>query len=288
MSGRDVAPLERAGVSQSTTAPWTLGDDVSAYSSGGWSSIGVWLQKLERPAMDEFWFPEADLDADAVAAAAETIHDAGLAVSHVVLAGRFTERDAELRRRRIEYAVRATEAARGLGAACLVVVPGRRGELSEREAIDVSAAALAEVLERTEDAAVPLAIEPVRDLDFASTLDAALDLADVVDDPRLGVFPDVFHLWQDPGLEDALARAGTRILGVHIADGSAVEGDASRLPPGEGALPLEEFVAWVEATGYRGTYDVELFTMGKAAAEAANLLERCDAGMRKLLAAVPV
>jgi sugar phosphate isomerase/epimerase len=277
--------LGRAGVSQSTTAPWPLADDVRAYSAGGWGSIGVWLQKLERPSMDSFWFPETDLDPHTVDAAAATIAAGDLTVSHVVVAGRFTERDAELRQRRIEHAVRAVEVARRLDARCLLVVPGRLGELSEREAFAVSAAALAEVLERTEDAAVPLAIEPVRDLDFVETLDGALDLADAVDHPRLGVFPDVFHLWRDPGLEDALARAGERILGVHVADGSGGDGDATRLPPGEGALPLEEFVAWIDATGYAGTYDVELFTMGANAAAAGAVLERCASGMRELLPA---
>ena len=89
----------------------------------------------------------------------------------------------------------------------------------------------------------------------------------------------MFHLWRDPGLEEALARAGTRILGVHLADSSGT----TRLPPGEGSLPLEDFVSWVDATGYDGTYDVELFTMGASAAEAADVLERCAAGMRELL-----
>ena len=278
--------LARGGVSQSTTASWTLAEDVHAYSAGGWRSIGVWLQKLERPTMESFWFPEDELDAGVVDAAAATIAGAGLTVSHVVVAGRFTERDAAVRRRRIEYAVHAVDAARRLDARCLVVVPGRRGDLSEREAFDVSAAALSEVLERTEDTAVPLAIEPVQDLGFAETLDAALDLADVVDHPRLGVFPDVFHLWRDAGLEEALARAGDRILGVHLADGSGLEGDAKRVAPGAGALPLDEFVAWVEATGYSGTYDVELFTMGASGAATAAVLEACATGTRELIAAV--
>lgn len=281
----DGATLVRAGVSESTTAPWTLADDVHAYSAAGWRSIGVWLQKLERPTMDAFWFPEAELDAQSVDLAASAIADAGLTVSHVVVAGRFTERDAELRRRRIEYAVHAVEVARRLRAGCLVVVPGRRGELSARAALDVSAEALSVVLDRTQDAGVPLAIEPVREVDFAATLDDALDLVDLVDHARLGVFPDVFHLWSDAGLEDALARAGTRILGVQIADGR-LDGGTTRLPPGEGELPLEEFVAGIDAAGYDGTYDVELFTMGATAAEAGDLLERCAVGMRELLAGI--
>src|SRR5215208_5841189 len=146
----DGATLARAGVSESTTDPWTLADDVLAYSAAGWRSIGVWLQKLERPVLDRFWFPETELDAHAVGSAADAIAASGLTVSHVVVAGRFTDRDTELRHLRIEYAVHAVEVAQRLRAGCLVVVPGRRGELSEREALDLSAASLSDVLERTE------------------------------------------------------------------------------------------------------------------------------------------
>lgn len=276
--------LARAGVSQATTAPWSLAEDVTTYSTGGWGSIGVWLQKLERGAMDSFWFPDATLDAGTVDTAANAIADVGLTVSHVVVAGRFTEPDHDLRRRRIDYAVHAVGVARRLGARCLVVVPGRLGELSERVATELSVRALYEVLEETEDAGVPLAIEPVREVDFVSTLDAALDLVDAVGHPHLGVFPDVFHLWNDPGLEEALARASGRILGAHIADAAATDGHSARIPPGEGDLPLGRFVAAVEATGYAGTYDVELFAMGATPTEAGHLLERSAVGMSELLA----
>jgi sugar phosphate isomerase/epimerase len=167
-----------------------------------------------------------------------------------------------------------------------VVVPGRRGELSEREATALAAASLHDVLDCTERAAVPLAIEPVREVDFANTLDGALDLVELVDHPRLGVLPDVFHVWDDPGIDDALERAGSRILGVHIADQTINGGDPKRVPPGSGSLPLEEFVASVDRTGYRGTYDIELFAWGATEAQAGVLLGDCASGMRRLLATI--
>jgi len=270
--------LARAGVSESTTAPWTLEEDARAYAAAGFGAIGVWLHKLERPTMTEFWFPEEELSDETVNAAAAAT--AGLAVSHVVLAGRFVEADEELRAQRVEHAVRAARVASRLGSACLVVVPGRLNGLSSSEATDLAAASLAEVLERSE---VPLAIEPVSEVDFVTTLDEALDLADLVDHPRLGVFPDVFHLWRDPGLDEAIARGSGRILGVHLADGTGVEGDRTRLAPGEGVLPLGSFVAAVESSGYTGSYDVELFSMGAEPDEAGRLLERCAAGLGELL-----
>ena len=133
----------RAGVSQSTTAPWTLAEDARAYADGGWSAIGVWLHKLERPTMEEFWFPEERPAAEAVESAAAAIGSARLDVSHVVLGGRFTEADDELRSQRVEQSVLAADVAARLGAACLVVVLGeapadhdvRDGEARRRDRV---------------------------------------------------------------------------------------------------------------------------------------------------------
>ena len=276
-----VAPPARAGVSQSTTAPWTLEEDARAYAERGWEAIGIWLHKLERPTMSEFWFPELRLPEETVGGAAAAVAATGLAVSHVVLAGRFIETDDSMRAERIEHTVHAADVAARLGATCLVVVPGRLNGLSPGRAQSIAAVALSEVLERAP--ATHLAIEPVKEVDFATTLDEALDLVELVDHPRLGVFPDGFQLWRDAGVVDSIARAAGRILGIHLADGTGAEGDRTRLPPGEGNLPLGAFVDAVEATGYAGTYDVELFSMGSTREEAGALLDRCAAGLRGLL-----
>ncbi len=277
----DSGALARVGVSQATTAPWTLDEDLRAYQAAGCSALGLWLHKLERGTMAEFWFPELILDEKVVDAAAEAIDAAGLGVSHVIMAGRFTEPDEEVRRRRIAHALSAVGVARRLGARCLVVIPGRLNGLTAARATDLAAASLAEILDSSGD--VPIALEPVQEVDFTNTLDEALDLVELVDHPLLGVYPDVFHLWRDPGLQDAMVRATGRILGVHLADGTGANGDRTRLPPGEGVLPLAEFVTAVEATGYSGTYDLELFSMGMAPAEAKGLLDRALNGMRNLV-----
>jgi len=272
---------QRLGVSQSTTAPWTLEQDAAAYAAAGVGAIGVWLQKLEQGTMGSFWFPEKAIAAETIDAAADVIRSAGLSISHLIVAGRYTEYDDELRRRRIEHSLTVATIANALGANCVVVIPGRLNGLSQRRALELASAALGEVLERTEDMGVRFAVEPVMEVDFAGTLAEANDLLDVVDHPRLGVFPDSYHLWRDASLAEELARAGTRIFGVHVAD--ADRDHAGRLPPGEGVVPLGDFVRAVEAAGYSGTYDVELFAMGSSDAEAGDLLARSVAGLRQLL-----
>lgn len=254
-----------------------------AYSQAGVDAIGIWIHKLERNTITDFWYPEQPLDPQVVAHAGTTIAASGLAVSHLVLAGRYTETDPDLRARRIAYTSSALEWAELVRSPCLVVVPGNLNGQSRSRALDMAAAALTEVLSRSEGSRVALAVEPIKEVDFITTLDDALDLVELIDHPRIGVYPDSFQLWRDPGLPDAIERAAHRVLGVHIADDDG-EATPTRLPPGEGVVPLVRFVQAVEQTGYHGTYDVELFTAGSNATEIETILQRCITGLTTVLA----
>ena len=274
--------LGRAGVCQSTTAPWRFDEDVRHYSLARWSAIGVWLQKLSGDPMDGVRFPAPLPSQERVCAAVNTIRSAGLSVSHLVGSGFYTEPDDEARRRSVDHTVSAIRVADSVKARCLVVVPGRLNGLSRRRALDVSAAAITAALERSDGSTVSLAIEPVTDVDFVTTLDDALDLADLVDHDRVSVLPDSFHVLRDPGSPEAIERAAGRILAVHLAD-AAGDGSWTRLPPGEGRLGLADFVARIEATGYRGTYDVELISTSATSEDAHDLLKRCSNGMHSIV-----
>lgn len=273
--------LDRAGLSQSTTAPWRFDDDASRYRAAGFAAIGVWLQKLAEDSLRELRLPPP-LPTSALAdSAAATLISSGLAASHLVGSGFYTELDETARTRNIDHTVAAMRIAETLRARCLVVIPGRLNGLTRRRALDLSAAAIAETLERTTTSPVHLALEPVIDVDFVSTLDEAMDLVDLVDHTRVGVLPDSFHVLRDPAGKEALQRAAGRILGVHLADTEA--GRWSRLPPGEGHLDLATFVSEIEATGFRGTYDVELISLGASDDESRDLVARCARGMQALL-----
>jgi sugar phosphate isomerase/epimerase len=253
MTEQDI--LRRCGLSEIATPGWTLAEDVDAYAARGFSAIGIWLHKLERPSIDGFWIPEQIVAQDVVAAAAESIRAAGIAVSHLVLTGFYTEPELP---DRIAHTLHAIDVAAAIGAECVVVAPGRRNGRTYEETRDVAARALTEVFERTTRRDVRLALEPIIawQSDYLNTLGEALELAELVDHPNLGVYPDTFHLWRTGTLLEDVERAGSRIFGVHLND--AVDGDdhANRLP-GEGQLPLVEIVRAIEAAGYRGTYDNE-------------------------------
>jgi sugar phosphate isomerase/epimerase len=276
-------PLRRCGVSQVTTLPWTFAEDVAAYAAGGWGGIGVWLQKLTLERSHELRFPpSARIAPEVIETAGARLRDSGLSVTHLVCGALFTDPDPVQRRARVEHAVFAAETASRLGASCLVVIPGPSYGQSHARALEAAKAGLVEILERTPDLEMPIAIEPVLDVDFIDTLASALDLVEAVDHPRLGVYLDSLHLWEEPDIHDQIRRARGRILGVHVADASPHSEDRQRQVPGDGVIPLGEFLTTVGQTGYAGTYDVE--TLGDNVwADPAMTLRRSAIAMAEFL-----
>jgi sugar phosphate isomerase/epimerase len=163
---------------------------------------------------------------------------------------------------------RAIEEAHELGARCLVLVVGGLPAGSK----DLTAArktirdAIAEMLPEARKAGVPLAIEPLHPMQAAeraciNTLEHALDLCDELGE-GLGVAVDVYHVWWDPKLEAQIRRAGKRILAYHICDWLVPTRDLlnDRGMMGDGVIDLPRIRGWVEAAGYAGLQEVEIFS----------------------------
>lgn len=290
--------LRRCGISQCTTPTLTASEAARLYAQAGFGSIGVWLHKLEQPDWTGgFFIPETALPSALVEETAAGVRASGLTISHVVFAGFFVTNDEELRRRRVGSTVRALEAAETLGAACLIIAPGRLEGRSPEWAHDRAARSLHEVLDARPQSPVRLGIEPVVawQSDYMCSIERALQLVELVDHPQVGVFLDNFHLWHNADWDtshvlEEVERAGGRIVGVHVNDG--VRGSEERALPGEGEMPVAEFVAAIERTGYTGSYDVEyVYDAGRINADPATfapeaVVARCRAGLEKTLAAV--
>jgi sugar phosphate isomerase/epimerase len=94
-----------------------------------------------------------------------------------------------------------------------------------------------------------------------STLAEMLDLCDALGD-GLGVAVDVYHVWWDPMLSVQIARAGHRIIAHHICDWLVPTKDIlnDRGMMGDGVIDLPGIRRMIEAAGYRGTQEVEIFS----------------------------
>ncbi|WP_295378504.1 sugar phosphate isomerase/epimerase [uncultured Pseudacidovorax sp.] len=174
---------------------------------------------------------------------------------------------------------RAIDEAKALGAPCLVLVVGALpGALEGKPVHKNMARARGEVrdgiaasLEYARNVGMPLAIEPLHPMQAAeracvNTLEQALDLCDALDPDRtgmLGVALDAYHCWWDPKLEAQTARAGRdRLLAYHVCDWLTPTRDLlnDRGMMGDGVIELQQLRGWVEAAGYAGYCEVEIFS----------------------------
>jgi sugar phosphate isomerase/epimerase len=174
---------------------------------------------------------------------------------------------------------RAVDEACTLGAPCLVLVVGSLpGALQGQPAYrDIARArrevadGIAATLEYARQVGMPLAIEPLHPMQAAeraciNTLEQALDLCDVLDPTRsgaLGVAVDLYHVWWDPKLAEQIARAGReRLLAYHVCDWLTPTRDLlnDRGMMGDGVIKLQQARAWMEAAGYAGYAEVEIFS----------------------------
>jgi sugar phosphate isomerase/epimerase len=123
-----------------------------------------------------------------------------------------------------------------------------------------------QVLPFAEQAGVKLGIEPLHpvfaaDRSVISTLGQANDIVERLGSPQVGVIIDVYHVWWDPELYRETERSAGHILGFHVNDWLRGGGDPlmSRGMMGDGVIELRRVRETVEAAGYAGPIEVEIF-----------------------------
>ncbi|MBC7376315.1 MAG: sugar phosphate isomerase/epimerase [Burkholderiaceae bacterium] len=205
----------------------------------------------------------------------------GLELSGYCRGGMFPAADAAGLKAAHDDNRRAVDEACELNAACLVlVVGGLPGALAGKAAHkDIALSrqqvkdGIATLLEYARNNKMPLAIEPLHPMYAAdracvNTMEHALDICDALDPARsgaLGVAVDVYHVWWDPKLEQQIARAGKeRILAFHVCDWLTPTTHLleDRGMMGDGVIDIPKIRSWVEAQGFAGYSEVEIFSTG--------------------------
>ena len=97
-----------------------------------------------------------------------------------------------------------------------------------------------------------------------NTLSQANELTEAIGSEFLGVAVDVYHLWWDPQLEQQIKRCGEKgnLFAFHICDWMSPTADIlnDRGLMGEGCIPIKQIRGWVEAAGFKGYNEVEVFS----------------------------
>jgi len=232
---------------------WTLKQCIDGCARHGIGGIAPWRDKLHEMGVKE---------------AARSIRQANLSVSGLCRGGWFTERGA-VDQQAIDDNYRAVDEAAELDAACLVMVVGglAGGSRDLPAAWAMVEEGLAKTLDYAKSVGVKIAIEPLHPMYAAdracvNTMRQALDICDRLGD-GIGCAVDVYHVWWDFELEAQLARAGKdRIMAFHLCDWLVPTRDllTDRGMMGDGIIDLPRLRRMVEANGFDGLNEVEIFS----------------------------
>ncbi|OQQ16453.1 sugar phosphate isomerase [Streptomyces sp. M41(2017)] len=248
--------LARFSVNQMTVKQLSLPDLVKSCLTLGVGGVGLWREPVR---------------AHGVEAAAALVRDAGLTVTSLCRGGFLTALDPAGRANALDDNRAAVDEAATLGTDTLVLVSGGlpAGSKDLHGARERIADALAELGPYAAARGVRLAVEPLHPMYAAdrcvvSTLAQALDLAERFPAEQVGVTVDTYHLWWDDTAPAQIARAGAsgRIHAFQLADWTTPlpEGVLNgRGQLGDGSIDFREWRGYVEAAGYTGPIEVELF-----------------------------
>jgi D-psicose/D-tagatose/L-ribulose 3-epimerase len=150
---------------------------------------------------------------------------------------------------------------------------GRTGVIApgERQAIlALLAQNLRPVLTDARQANVKLALEPINRFETSlfNTVDQALALIELVNDPVLGLLLDTFHM----NIEERDIPAAIHAAGSHLVHFHACGND--RGAPGDGSIPWPGIVAALDDVRYSGSLVIESFASGNELMAAAAAIWR--------------
>jgi len=243
--------LSRLSLNQATTQRWSLSEAVDGCARAGIPAIGIWRDKLAEAG---------------IRAAVRLVRDAGLHVSSLCRGGMFPAATAAERQARIDDNRRAIDDAAALAADVLVLVCGPAPDKDIQAARAMVADSIEQLVPYATEHGVKLGIEPLHPMYAAersviTTLAEALNLVGRLATPHVGVVIDTYHVWWDPYLFAQIRRASGHIFGFHIGDWLVPTPHMllGRGMIGDGVIDFRPIRVAIDAAGYRGPIEVEIF-----------------------------
>lgn len=254
MSASPITNFSKLCIHTITLKPWPLRQTVEAFAREGVKGITVW-----RDAVKDMTHAEAG----------QLIRDNGIEIVSYCRGGFFPGKTEEDRAKAIADNEACIREAAELGAPLVVLVcgavPGQSLDESRRQIID----GIKACLPLARELGVKLGIEPLHpmyadDRSAVNTMKQANDMCVAIDDDFVGVAADVYHLWWDDQLEAEIKRCGElgKLFAFHICDWRTPTEDLllDRGLMGEGCIDIKQIRGWVEATGFDGYNEVEIFS----------------------------
>lgn len=243
--------LSRLSLNQITTNGWNVREAAEGCQHAGIGSIGLWREKVREYGLSE---------------SRRLLEDSGLHVSSLCRGGWFPATTQAERQVRIDDNRRALEEAATLGTDVLVLVCGPAPDRDIAAARQMVEDALTALLPDAQSYGVKLGIEPLHPMFAADrsvivTLAEANRLVEYFQSDVIGLIIDAYHVWWDADVMNQIRRATGHILGFHVSDWPVPLPDTlmGRAMMGDGVIDLRGLRMAVDAAGYTGAIEVEIF-----------------------------
>jgi sugar phosphate isomerase/epimerase len=246
----------RYSISEVTTFDCTFEEDVELYLAAGCAGIGVWGFKMERIGPD---------------AANELLKRRNLRAANCIpelnsIMPYALSPTPEDPMKRVEAFLPNMERMAKLEPETIVVITGPRGDRSIEEATDLCVKGFERIGQAANDLGVTVALEPIHksalnDLSLIWDLPGTLQMLKQINQPSFKILFDTWHLWDTADIKTLLAENIDLIGGVHVADWRKdTRTWMDRAFPGEGRSHVGDFVTALDNAGFKGLYDVEIFS----------------------------
>ncbi len=243
--------FSRLSLNQKTVDQWDMRQAIDGCVRHGIPWIALWRDKIEGIGLGE---------------TARLIRDSGLKVSSLCRGGFFAAPTAEERDANIEDNRKAIHEAATVGTDVLVMVNGGMNGCRIQDARAMVRDGIEAILPYAEERGVKIGIEPLHpafaaDRAVTASLEEANDLAEYFDSPWVGVVIDIYHVWWDAHVKREIERAKNHTLGFHVNDWLVPNTNVlvGRGMMGDGVVDNRELREWVDAEGYDGPIEVEIF-----------------------------
>lgn len=236
-------------------AQWSLRQTIEGCARHDIHGIAVWRDRLRELG---------------VANGARMLREHDMTVTGYCIGGMVTSPDRAAFKAALDDNRRVIEEAAEIKAKCIVFVAGGLidGDRDIAGARERALEGIAALLPDARAAGVTLGLEPLHPMICAtrsvlSTMKLANEWCDRLEaDDVIGIVADTYAIWWDPELDEQIARAGKRICAFHISDW-LTDTQSLRLDRGmmgDGVIDIPGIRAMVEAAGYEGHREVEIFS----------------------------
>lgn len=266
-----MSELHNCAIHTMTHKPWSLAQCCAQFSAVGVGGISIWRNTVAPE--------EGGVGLDE---AVKIVKDSGLAVPAYVRGGFFPAADAAQRQSGVDHNKVLLDEAASLGAEQLVLVVGAVSGIALEAARKQVADGIAACLDHAEQVGVKLSIEPLHpmyagDKSCINRMAEARAVCEQLQSAWLGIAVDVYHVWWDPDLDREIALAGKQgtLFGFHLCDWRINTRHllTDRGLMGDGCIDVRRIRQRVEAAGFVGYHEVEVFSEQYWAMDQAEYLE---------------